>query len=498
MTSLSETLEPAAISHAGQEVISPETSDDRGIWNYRVALIFLFLYYIRPQDWVPGMAGVNIVRLVMIIWIVVMMAEGLNSPLRGFFRTPHDWAMLAFYVYVVWNAPAEAGAGMGMLSLVVFYYLTTQALSSWSKLLGYLRFWNWLLITIALFGVLQTLGIDITGGKDVTEYGRGRLALGTWTCNNPNALGHTVAAAIPLSYMMFFWRANMFSRIVMFPAALTLIVECTWETQSKGSFLVAAGLLVLVFVVGRPKWIQVIVVASALTAGVGALSFLPRMESMGSLRSEEGVMGRLMVWEAAYQACQNNTTGVGWRQFMGWITVQEGTRWIVQDKSTHSSYVQVGADLGKVGMFLWVLILICALRSIAFYKAEDETQERCRRAILLLLTAYMTSSWMINREYHTEYYLIAAMAAAFHRLAAARILDASEETDKSDDTALAVTPASVGLPWAPPGSGPVISLYGEPVSPKRIWLRLDWKDIVMAWAATWGVLQLWDYLLKNL
>lgn len=240
MTSLSSAFESETGSHAGQEAV-PQSDESQGVWSYRVALLFLALYYIRPQDWVPGMAGFNIIRPVMLMWGMAMLGEGIQSPLRGFFRTPHDWAMLIFYGYVVWTSPAQAGAGMGLFSVVIFYYLTTQSLSSWEKLLGYLRVWTWLLIVIALFGVLQTVGVDITGGREITEFGRGRLALGTWTCNNANALGHTVAAAMPLSYLMLFWRSSMFSRIVLFPAAIAVIVACAWETQSKGSSSWARG-----------------------------------------------------------------------------------------------------------------------------------------------------------------------------------------------------------------------------------------------------------------
>ncbi len=480
---------PSAEEAAGLPVLEAE----HGRWSYFFALLFLATYFIRPQDWVPGMAGFNVVRPIILLWGGALMAEGLHSPLPGFFSTAHDWAMLFFYGYVVWNAPGEAGAGMGMFSLIIFYYLTTQALTSWQKLWGYLRMWNWLLIILAALGVLQTLGIDITHGKEITEFGKGRLALGTWTCNNPNALGHTVVVAIPLSFMLFFWRNSGFSRFVLFPAAMVGVLTCAWYTQSKGAYLVGAMLFVLIFVVGRPKWIQVIVLTVVLTAGVGALSFLPRMESMGSLRSEEGVMGRLLAWEMARNACENNATGLGWRQFHAWITVRDGMRWIVEEKSTHSSYVQIAADLGKPGMCLWLLVLLTSLRGVMFYRTQNDLEEKCRRSVLLIITAYMVSSWMINREYHTEYYLIAALGAAFHRLAIAAkrqpaAADAASEEPPRPEHAWQL-PSLAEASWVRPGTMDAM---------KYEWLRLDWKDIAAACVGTWVVLQIWDYVLKHL
>lgn len=496
MTSLSSAFESETGSHAGQEAV-PQSDESQGLWSYRVALLFLALYYIRPQDWVPGMAGFNIIRPVMLMWGMAMLGEGIQSPLRGFFRTPHDWAMLIFYGYVVWTAPAQAGAGMGLFSVVIFYYLTTQSLSSWRKLLGYLRVWTWLLIIIALFGVLQTVGVDITGGREITEFGRGRLALGTWTCNNANALGHTVAAAMPLSYLMLFWRSSLFSRIVLFPAAITVIVACAWHTQSKGSFLVGAGLSVLIFVVGRPKWVQILVLAAAMTGGVGALSFMPRMKSMDNLRSEEGVVGRLMAWENAHQTMDRNTTGAGWRQFESWISfVDKSGRFVTEPKSTHSSYVQIGADLGRPGIYLWLLILFCTFRCVAFYKSEDDVQERCRRSVLLILIAYMISSWMINREYHTEYYLIAAIGAAFHRLVIANSIRPVSKAGAEDEVEAAPKNLEWKLPayeqasWLNPGDATTVT--------RKLWMSLDWKDFLAAGVGTWVVLYIWDYVLRSL
>jgi O-antigen ligase/polysaccharide polymerase Wzy-like membrane protein len=492
-----------AISNDIKNSTAPTTEESDGLpvlemeggrWSYFFSLLFLATYFIRPQDWVPGLAGFNIIRPIILLWGFSLLSEGLHSPLPGIFSTAHDWAMLIFYGYVVWTAPGEAGAGSGMFSLVIFYYLTTQALTSWKKLWGYLRVWNWLLIILAVLGVLQTMGIDITQGREITEYGKGRLALGTWTCNNPNALGHTVVVAIPLSYMLFFWKNSKSGRFVVFPAAMICILTCAWHTQSKGSYLVGAMLSVLVFVIGRPKWVQVIVLTTVLTAGVGTLSFLPRMESMGSLRSEEGVMGRLMAWEKARDACENNTTGLGWRQFHAWITVKDGMRWVVEDKSTHSSYVQIGADLGKPGMCLWLLVLFTSMRGVLLYRTQNEDEERCRRSVLLILMAYMVSSWMINREYHTEYYLIAAMAAAYHRLATASRHELAAATS---DAASEAAPRAE-LAWQLPSEAETPWMQHEAVDVSREWLKLDWKDIATACGATWAVLQVWDYVLKNL
>jgi hypothetical protein len=496
-SSVSFTSPPTAPGPAEVTDWSPKAAVAKpGGWVFGLSVLFLALYFVRPQDWIPGMIGVNVIRPLVLVWFGALLSLGSSTPVKGLLRTPQDWALGLFAGYVVWNAPPGVGAGSEVFSLVVFYMLTVQTLGSWRAVLGYLKAWNIFLLIVAAFGVLQTLGMDITGGTDKTLAFVGRLSLGTWLANNPNALGHTIAPAIPLSYLLFFWRGSAVGRFLLFPTSFTLVVWCAWETQSKGSFLVGAGLTILLFVVGRPKWIQMLVLAVTLLVGVGGLQFMPRMEQMGNLRADDGVLGRLMAWEMAKTAMELNPTGVGWKQFIALIDWKEGNKMFYGiPKATHSSYVQVGADLGKYGMFLWLLPLWAAIRATLSFKGQSDDEERCRRATLLLILAYLSSGWMINRQYHTEYFLIIGVAAAIQRLVVARslVLPGTVKAENREEEQV-VEPAEAWL--AKP-----LSAEGKlPVTPpkKRMWNRLTWFDLTMGAAMAWLAIEIWQYILKNL
>lgn len=427
---------------------------------YRLALFFLFLYYIRPQDWMAGWAGFNVVKPLMLAWLVAWFTSRERSPLPGLLRTPHDWVILIYYAYVVWNAPDAKAAFMGFLPLAVFYALTVQSLSNWERIAGYLKMWNLMLLAVAAMAVGSLYGLDLTGAQDVTTRNAGRLAIGTWLHNNPNSLSHTVVVALPLSYLVYFWRGAAGGRLILFPLCAALAITCVYHASSKGSYLVGAGLVVMIFVIGRPLGIKLLALAAAGTAGISALSFLPRMSGMGSLGNDEGVQGRLMAWEMAKTMLESGNTGIGWKQFVAWIT-WEGETFV---KATHSSYVQIGADLGLYGLFLYIAGLWTAHRGLIFsappFTTVDRQREFCRRAALVLLLGYSVSNWMINREYHSEYFLMIAVAAAIHRLSLAE-------------------GAERGLPV-------------------KTWKRPDLRDLASTAALTWLVLEIWDYVLINL
>ena len=473
----------------------------------RIALFFLFLYYIRPQDWIQGLAGFNIVKPVIAIWVGSLFLSRNRSPVPGLLRTPHDWAMLAYFVFIVWNSPEPSTAFSGMLPQLSFYLLTVHSLTDWRRLHTYLKGWNMMLLGIAFMGVASLYGLDLTGARDVTAQNGGRLSIGTWLHNNPNSLGHSVAPCIALRYVFYFWKRGMGSRLVVFPLCAALATACAYHTESKGAYLVGAGLLSLVFIVGRPWPVKSLVIGIVATLGISALSFLPRMSQMGNLRADEGVMGRLMAWELAKSVVDKSSTGQGWQQFQAWIT-WEGDTFL---KATHSSYVQIGADLGTYGLFLYVGGLWCAAHTLLsahrFTKAEPE-QERCRRAMMILLAGYAVSGWMINREYHTEYFLILAAAAACHRLCLAESLKQQAEESMRTDGGESTDPVVPRIELRTTGANlhspqPVPHLVlppGETESgpPTKFWKRLGLLDVAASAALTWSVLATWDYILKNL
>lgn len=492
------------------------------------SLLFLAIYYLRPHDWVPGLSGFEIVKPLVGAWLLTLVAaRSRPSPLPGFARTPHDWAMLAYLGYILFYG---GGSIMGVLPFLAYYALTVQSVNSWERLRRYLGVWTVLLFVLALFGVLSTIGIDPTGAQKLLYTQMGRLSLGTYMHNNPNALAHSIVVAIPAGYVLYFWKGTPMARTAGFPLIAATVFYCAWLTQSKGGYLVGAILLVIALILGKPRWLQAIAVAGALTVGVSALSFLPRMSEMNNLRADEGVQGRLLAWEMARTVTKNKATGEGWRQFLAMIPWREGNRTLIIPKATHSSYVQVAADLGRYGLFFYFAALWCALHSTLFFRTNDPLQERCRRVLLLFLFGNLISGWMINREYHTEYFLIIAASAAMHRLrkadeaALAATGTATAESgstgpeapDSSAPPAAtgigpAEAPASVTLPTTASAASATASVDPPsnekpafvpelrfPEKIKALWNRFGVFDLATSFAMTWLTFWTWDYILKNL
>ena len=399
--------------------------------DFFAASAILVIYYIRPQDWVPGLAGANLIQPVALIAImaVILRRRSRNNGFRG--RVPHDWLMLIYGCYIVYTAPDFSEALKGFLPLAVFYWVTIESLDNQRRLGIYLRLWMGMLFCVAGLAVMSLFGFDLTGATEMTERFKGRLAIGTWIHGNPNSLGHTVIVAIPICYFFMIWRQNL---IKLFPALPLILMAayCVYCTQSRGAFVAGAIIVAFALLIGRGAFARGVVIIVLATAATAMLSTLPRMNE--DLRSDEGVQGRIMAWEIARTASRRETTGEGWKKFEAYISY-EGE---IIKKATHSCYVRVAADLGYPGLFIYLAIIWTSFRTVALRVTETDESERIRRVIMVLAVGYIISGWMIDRSYYVEYFLIAAVAGAFHRLStrgspfATSVNQFIVETDKSD------------------------------------------------------------------
>jgi len=167
---------------------------------------------------------------------------------------------------------------------------------------------------------------------------------------------------------------------------------------------------------------------------------------------------------------KNQPTGEGWKEFQAWITWEDET----QPIATHSSYVKIGGDLGLYGLFFFSTAIWTAIRSLSTLRNTGDIElERLRRVCLILVLSYCLSSWMVNREYHPEYFLMIAVTAALHRVALLRPvadrLVTQEDADASTETA------------QPP-----------------IWNRFGLIDFAASVGLTYTILGCWDHVFKNL
>lgn len=347
----------------------------------------------------------------MLAGILGLVMRPKNERVAFSFSSPCDYAILAYLLWIVYTTGSYFDTFKEIFPFAVFYFLTKYVLDTPQKLNGFLRCWCIGLFVVAFFALTTEWGFEIAeGSSDLTAMFDGRLALNTWIFNNPNSLGHGVVALIPLSYAVFWWKRPVSNKLLAV-SAIAAAGYCVFLTQSKGAYLCGFAAFCAVYLFRKRLVVQVIALSLALTSGVAAIKLLPRMDTMNA--QEDGIAGRLVIWQMAHGAMTNTKTGEGWKKFEAWVTIPKvGT----VRKATHGSYVNIGADLGYPGLFLFLAILYANGRTVLLSRPPDDEllSQQNQKALLSLLCSYSASAWMIDRAYHTDFFFIAGAIAAYH------------------------------------------------------------------------------------
>lgn len=477
--------------------------------------LFLILVYLRPQEWIGFVATLKPVTVVMGLAIISMVMRYRGFTWRDFFKTPHDYWMTAYLLWVVLAAPNKIEVFKTVYPFFFFYVVTVQALSTMKRSQTFLYWWTFMIWIVAALAIAGEYGFDPMHSYDVTHNTfKDRLVLNTSIFNNPNALGHSVYPGVLLMYFTLVWRRPIFMKIAAIPIIL-LMLYCIFLTVSRGTFLCCFVTIIVALMFGRPRVVQLLILTAALTVGVGALKVLPRMGGMelSSAQSDTGIQGRIAASKFGFQTMMTQFTGLGLGHFN--ISFYRVHRYY---KAAHSSYVGIGAELGLPGLFIFLGIMYCCFRTVVLAVTRDTREERVRRMLFVLVFSHCLSSWMIDFEFRATLFLFCAAIAAFHRLLLEPLAD--EETANTLTMPLmsphlaatvrgmetvAITPATVAISQSTlfPQTVPSLSIEVEDKQEEKpllglSWNSFRWQDLVLVCLITFGVVRFWQWIIGHM
>jgi hypothetical protein len=379
--------------------------------DFTCIVLFLAIFYIKPQEWTSLFAKIRFVQITMLMALGTLIFRERSLKTRDFFRTPHDWAMAGYFIWVFITYPEGPVAGFReFLNRLTFYIVIVQTLTNWARITRFLGWWTFFVWVIAFLALAGDYFWDPLGSSAITHGPmKDRLVLNLSMTNNPNSLGHTIVPVIAMLYYFCIWKRPLFMQQI---GLLTygVPIAAIYLTVSKGSYLAAAAVLVATLTFGRPKWVQILIISLAIGGGVGAIYALPRMGELQHTKTDEAIQGRIKAFTYGHQYYETKITGVGFGQFVPSLMHDHGYY-----KASHSTYVQTGSELGKVGMFLFLMVLWCNLRTLLFSKTQTPEQERIRRLLFVLVASYIISGWMVDFAYRPTFFMFTAAIAAFHR-----------------------------------------------------------------------------------
>lgn len=507
--------------------------------DFACIVLFLAIYHLKPQEWSPIFSAVRFVPLVMLASVATLFFRERQLKLRDFFRTPHDWAIYAFFGWVVIASPTPYDTFTEFLNRLVFYVVVVQTLTNWERIQKFLGWWTAMLAITAFLALAGEYFWDPLGSYDATHGPmKGRLVLNLSMVNNPNALAHTLAPCLSLIYYFCIWKRPLFMK----EAGLFALILPLWAiflTGSKGGFIASAAVITATLTFGRPKIVQGLIVLAIVAGGLTTLRMLPRMDELKSTQTDEGIQGRVRAFTYGYEYYETAWKGIGQGQFIPRLVADHKYR-----KASHSTYNQIGAELGKPGMFLFLLIMWLNLRTVLFVQTRTVEQERVRRILFVLVVSYGVSGWIVDFAYRAPFFLFTGAIAAFHRHLHGLWPEKDREEEEDEETArrgpswrpkflpspagntpelvlaTAAPPAALAepataspaprpvwslkrlaFPWQKPAPdaapGVDIALVENEPPEKPIWNRIGLMDLLIVLAAMKVVDFLWNYAIHH-
>ena len=226
--------------------------------------------------------------------------------------------------------------------------------------------------------------------------------------NDPNDLALVLVAFLP--FLGLAWRKGRTVRNVLLlglPAAF--LVYGIYLTRSRGGML---GILAVCFagLVGRVSRTKALVATAAMAAIFLAANFTA---GRAVSTSEESAAQRIDAWSEGLDMFRSSPVlGVGFQNFTD-----------RHDLTAHNSFVLCFAELGAVGYFFWLALLVVAILQLEQVRqcTDDglggDVLRRQARVLIASFAGMLAAAFFLSRSYNVALYLLVGLAFALYEIA---------------------------------------------------------------------------------
>ncbi|MEP7155923.1 MAG: O-antigen ligase family protein [Betaproteobacteria bacterium] len=373
------------------------------------AYAYLLTLFMAPQLWIPPFIDLPVDYLIYPIWLLYALLSGRLG--RTKFCAP-DFFFMAFIAWIALSI-IVSGTTWNLMPIVVMKYVkwlvlyilircTVSSVADLRRVAAFIVALVYILVVEGIQHKLSPTGINWAGQPlgwidpaVLAAGGTGRTKwIGVFDGIGVFAVVYTIALPFVLQYASSNFSATVrwLNRI-----GLPFLFVALYYTGSRGAFLATLALISLHLAAKYRVTLKTIILASTFVLVAFALAPSHLTQTRDSSNSAQN---RVDVWaQGVSMLASNPVTGVGRGNFI------EHTRTII----AHNSGVEIMAETGLIGLFLWVSIITSCLR--AAYLRHQACQLQAERdivsGIILSVVGYIISSFFVTLEYETFYLLLA-------------------------------------------------------------------------------------------
>jgi putative inorganic carbon (HCO3(-)) transporter len=363
-----------------------------------LSLLYLICTIIRPQDYMPALAGVPLLQVVLVLAFVAWLASRAKT-----LAAPQFVILPAFLVALMMSEVANHWMGGALDQLktfgpvvIAFFVLATAISTSQRRVKLTFGVFTLCALVLAAHGVDQArYGIGWTGATLVED---GRIQY-VGIFNDPNDLGLLFVAVLPMS--LYLAMHGAFLRRVFWFAGAALLLYGVYLTNG-------------VYVLYRRGIVTAGILSAIGLAGMKMLS--SRMQELDA--DESSAAGRVDAWyEGLHMFLSQPLFGVGAGNFTDHNNL-----------TAHNSLVLVLAETGFVGFILWLAFVgYCFWMMVAVVRYTPvaiegsaagasgwPAEKELALTLLLSLCGMFTAAFFLSRSYTVVLYLVMALVVGYY------------------------------------------------------------------------------------
>src|SRR5687768_14005106 len=350
------------------------------------------------------------------------------------FRMATTKSLLAFLAWMVMALPGALVVG-NSLDLVLGSFVKTVAF--FLLVVGAVRG----IRDVERLAMVYVVAATVYAAVAITRFDLGSgdaWRLGHLYYYDANDLATFLVTAMPLGlYFLHNGRRTVTRVLALF--ALAVIAVAFVRTGSRGGFIALAAMTGFILLrysaISLARRLAATVLISLVVIGTASDQYWSQMSTIGSdadyNRTDES--GRMQIWNRGigymlrhpllgvgpnnFQTAEGRLSPIAERQQFG-----VGVRW----SAAHNTYIQVGAELGVIGLRLFLAFMariFAALRSSRRAATTRADAQNRRRQLQQLLTAsligFAVGAIFLSLAYTEMLYALAAMAVGLQKVAAA-------------------------------------------------------------------------------
>lgn len=376
-----------------------------------LVLAYIGLYLLSPVDMVPALAPFRPNLILALASLPLALMARLQSPEIGKLRTQLILVIL-FFGWALGSWLPHGGFGANLVTLfyltpnVIVYFVGIVQLRTPFRL-GLMRT---ILVLVAIF-VMTNAFLQIpyarashvstpyvlaerglSGHDDVRIQGLGML-------QDPNQFGQFLLMILPMLFVRNKGAGLGLGFMGAIPIAILFLVG-VYFTGSRGAEMGLVALIGL-FLIRRFK-----TTGALLSAGIGGLTLLAANTFRSRTISFSGGKDRLALWSEGMAYFKHSPVwGIGFGGFSARLGM-----------TAHNSYLLCAAELGLVGYFFWMSILVVTMMQLnrvpKIVGKSNPALAQWAMALRLSLGVYMFTGFFLSRTYDLPLFLLIGMSGA--------------------------------------------------------------------------------------